>query len=323
MKKAVTFVAAALVTASFVNPLTAYAAGTIQGKVIYRGSIGNIQEAGDGSVNWESFGNGLVGGVVIWKDGCAVLPDFPGNSQQPENDGGAGQPGNEDTPNQPDSDGTPSTPSQPDNDSTPNQPDSDGTPGTPNQPGNDSKPNQPDNDGTPGTPSQPDNDSTPNQPGNDGTPGNPGTPNQPDSDGTPDNPDAPQEPGTSTEGKSYAWQVVELVNAERAKEGLAPLTIDEKIADAAAIRAREIPRNFSHTRPDGTSFSTALKEAGAVYRRAGENIAWGQKTPAEVVKAWMNSTGHRANIMSKNYSRIGVAYYQEGGKAYWVQLFAD
>lgn len=300
MKKAVTFVAAALVTASFVNPLTAYAAGTIQGKVIYRGSIGNIQEAGDGSVNWESFGNGLVGGVVIWKDGCAVLPDFPGNSQQPENDGGAGQPENEDTPNQPDSDGTPGTPSQPDNDSTPNQPGNDGTPGNPGTP------NQPDSDGTPETPG------TPSQPGE-----------APDSDGTPDNPDAPQEPGTSTEGKSYAWQVVELVNAERAKEGLAPLTIDEKIADAAAIRAREIPRNFSHTRPDGTSFSTALKEAGAVYRRAGENIAWGQKTPAEVVKAWMNSTGHRANIMSKNYSRIGVAYYQEGGKAYWVQLFAD
>ena len=300
MKKAVTFVAAALVTASFVNPLTAYAAGTIQGKVIYRGSIGNIQEAGDGSVNWESFGNGLVGGVVIWKDGCAVLPDFPGNSQQPENDGGAGQPENEDTPNQPDNDGTPGTPSQPDNDSTPNQPGNDGTPGNPGTP------NQPDSDGTPETPG------TPSQPGE-----------APDSDGTPDNPDAPQEPGTSTEGKSYAWQVVELVNAERAKEGLAPLTIDEKIADAAAIRAREIPRNFSHTRPDGTSFSTALKEAGAVYRRAGENIAWGQKTPAEVVKAWMNSTGHRANIMSKNYSRIGVAYYQEGGKAYWVQLFAD
>lgn len=124
--------------------------------------------------------------------------------------------------------------------------------------------------------------------------------------------------------KSFAQQVVELVNVERQKEGLAPLTVDGKIADAADIRAKEIQTSFSHTRPNGTGFSTALKEAGAAYRSAGENIAWGQKTPEEVVKGWMNSPGHRANIMNKNYSRIGVSHLKNAaGTSYWVQLFAD
>lgn len=313
MKKAMTFVAAALAMVSLGNPLTAYAAGTTQGKVVYKGTIGNSQELTDGSVNWESFGNGLVGGVVIWKEGCTVLPDFPGNSQKPDNPGTPNQPEEK-----PESPGTPEQPEEmPDSNGSQDSPDTPENPGTPNQPGE-----TPDSDGSPenpGTPNQPE-----ETPDSDGSQENPGMPNQPeempDSEGSQDSSDTPE---TSPEGKTYAQQVVDLVNAERAKEGLAPLTVDEKIADAAAIRAREITGNFSHTRPNGTSFSTALKEAGATYRRAGENIAWGQKTPAEVVNAWMNSTGHRANIMSKNYSRIGVAYYQEGGKAYWAQLFAD
>jgi len=80
--------------------------------------------------------------------------------------------------------------------------------------------------------------------------------------------------------------------------------------------------SFSHTRPNGSSFSTALKEQGASYSTAGENIAWGQKTPQEVVTGWMNSSGHRANILGANYTKIGCGFYQgSDGTCYWSQLF--
>lgn len=121
---------------------------------------------------------------------------------------------------------------------------------------------------------------------------------------------------------SYAQQVVDLVNVERAKEGLAPLTIDERVAQAATVRAKEIQTKFAHVRPNGSGFVTALKEQGVTYRGAGENIAWGQRTPQEVVTAWMNSPGHRANIMNKNYVHIGVGNLQNSsGTQYWVQIF--
>ena len=120
---------------------------------------------------------------------------------------------------------------------------------------------------------------------------------------------------------SYAEQVVKLVNEERAKEGLAPLMIDKNVQAAAQVRAVEIKTSFSHTRPNGSGFATALKEQGVTYRRAGENIAWGQRTPKEVVDAWMNSPGHRANIMNSSFTKIGVGFYQSNGVNYWSQLF--
>lgn len=181
---------------------------------------------------------------------------------------------------------------------------------------------------TPETPSEPGTSETPNAPGSSETPDEPETPGKPGVPETPNKPETPNEPETPDEtpdaGSTYAQQVVALVNIERRKEGLSPLTIDEKLTAAADIRSGEIQTTFSHTRPNGSSFSTALKEAGAVYKRSGENIAWGQKTPEEVVKAWMNSAGHRANIMNKNYSRIGVSHVKNAaGTSYWVQLFAD
>lgn len=121
---------------------------------------------------------------------------------------------------------------------------------------------------------------------------------------------------------AYVLRVVELVNEERAKVGLKPLTIKENVTEAAQIRAVECTTMFSHTRPNGTSFVTALKEAGVSYRGAGENIAWGQKTPEAVMEAWMNSPGHRANILNEKYTTIGVGYYQNSaGVNYWSQLF--
>lgn len=121
---------------------------------------------------------------------------------------------------------------------------------------------------------------------------------------------------------SYAEQVVKLVNEERAKAGLPALNVMTDLTAAANVRAVEIKQSFSHTRPNGTSFSTAIKEQGVSFRGSGENIAWGQKTPQQVMNGWMNSDGHRANILNKNFKNIGVGYYQdEKGTNYWVQLF--
>ena len=130
------------------------------------------------------------------------------------------------------------------------------------------------------------------------------------------------EPETDKEALSYAEQVVKLVNAERAKEGLPALQMDTELSAAANIRAKEIVQKFSHTRPNGTSFYTVLKDQGISYKRCGENIAYGQRSAQEVMDGWMNSSGHRTNIMNKDFTNIGVGFYEDArGVKYWVQLF--
>lgn len=132
----------------------------------------------------------------------------------------------------------------------------------------------------------------------------------------------PDQPETDGSQDAFANQVVKLVNEERAKAGLSPLSVNSKAANAAQTRAREIEKSFSHTRPDGSSFNTALTEAGVSFRGAGENIAYGQTTPQQVMEGWMNSSGHRANILNANYTSIGVGHYKNGaGVDYWTQLF--
>ena len=128
------------------------------------------------------------------------------------------------------------------------------------------------------------------------------------------------QPPSSSES-SYAYQVIELVNAERAKYGLSALSADTTLMNAAGKRAVETVTSFSHTRPNGTKFSTVLSEYGVSYRTAGENIAYGQRTPQDVVNSWMNSSGHRANILSSSYTKIGVGCYKSGSTYYWSQLF--
>ena len=125
------------------------------------------------------------------------------------------------------------------------------------------------------------------------------------------------------QSSSAASEVVRLTNSARSQNGYAALVEDGALSEAAAVRAREIARSFSHTRPSGASFSSALSESGVSYLRAGENIASGQKSASEVVNAWMNSPGHRANILNSSYSRIGSASVNINGTLYWVQLFAD
>lgn len=132
-------------------------------------------------------------------------------------------------------------------------------------------------------------------------------------------PELPKDDVTET---SYAKQVLKLVNAERKKAGLNELVWDETVATAAMTRSKEIEKSFSHTRPDGRGFWTAITDLGITYRGAGENIAWGQKTPEAVMNAWMNSEGHRANILNPNFKKIGVGYRTNSqGTTYWTQLF--
>ncbi len=129
--------------------------------------------------------------------------------------------------------------------------------------------------------------------------------------------------GTTASDASQEAAVVRLVNEARAQNGLSALTVDAKLSAAARVRAGEIRQSFAHTRPNGTSFSTAMTQAGASFRAAGENIAYGQKDANAVMNSWMNSSGHRANILGSQYGRIGVAAVNNGGTIYWVQLFAD
>ncbi len=140
----------------------------------------------------------------------------------------------------------------------------------------------------------------------------------------PDAPIKPDTPPTDGSQDTYANQVVLLVNQEREKAGLSPLSINTTAAGAAMVRAQETERSFSHTRPDGRSFSTALTDAGLTYRTSGENIAYGQRSASEVMNAWMNSSGHRANILNADFTQIGVAHYKNAsGVDYWVQLFLN
>lgn len=130
------------------------------------------------------------------------------------------------------------------------------------------------------------------------------------------------EPEVQDQAYVYGLRITELVNEHRAAAGLAPVKYSAKVSEAAQVRAVEIETSFSHTRPDGRYFSTVFAEHGISYRYAGENIAWGQKSPEEVVTAWMNSAGHRANILNEKFTELGVGYRQNGrGVNYFTQLF--
>ncbi len=126
----------------------------------------------------------------------------------------------------------------------------------------------------------------------------------------------------SSDLAEYAEQIAGIVNSERASYGLSPLKFSPKLSQAANVRAGEIRQLFSHTRPDGTSCFTAISDAGITYSAAAENIAYGQKSPQSVMNAWMNSAGHRANILDENMEYIGVGVAYENGIYYWTQFFA-
>ena len=120
---------------------------------------------------------------------------------------------------------------------------------------------------------------------------------------------------------SFEREVVRLVNEVRAKHGLKPLAENWELSRVARYKSQDMVDNryFSHTSPTyGTPFQM-IRAFGLTYRTAGENIAYGQRTPQAVVNAWMNSSGHRANILNVSYTQIGVGYVANGH--YWTQMF--
>ncbi|MEG2539426.1 MAG: CAP domain-containing protein [Clostridium sp.] len=131
--------------------------------------------------------------------------------------------------------------------------------------------------------------------------------------------------GSSNETLSIEKQVFDIVNKERVKAGLKPLVLDAKISDVARIKSQDMADNnyFSHTSPTYGSPFDMMKKFGIKYGYAGENIAKGQPTAASVMEAWMNSPGHRANILSTNFGKIGIGYVKAGNTTYWTQMFTD
>ncbi len=130
----------------------------------------------------------------------------------------------------------------------------------------------------------------------------------------------PEKPAQSTVS-SMERQVVELVNAERAVYGLPALQLDETLSSYARIKSQDLHDNryFDHQSPTYGSPFDMMRSFGITYAYAGENIAMGYFRAEDVVAAWMNSSGHRANILSANFDRIGVGYVADGG--YWTQWF--
>ena len=124
----------------------------------------------------------------------------------------------------------------------------------------------------------------------------------------------------------YVDEVVALVNKERVKAGLNELTLHYELRLAAQVRAEECVTVFSHTRPNGTSFKTAITEAGAPSSYNGENVALGYTSAQHVVSGWMSSPGHRENILNPRFNMIGVGLVKNKGNGYggysWCQLFA-
>jgi len=132
-----------------------------------------------------------------------------------------------------------------------------------------------------------------------------------------DTPDSDDEINHATP-EQKAQEVFRLVNIERMNAGLQPYKYDLRLEKAAMIRAKEIAVKFSHIRPDGRNSSTAVSEAGAGCP-SGENIGMGTSSAPEIMKAWMDSPGHKIAILSRSSTHIGVGYYE----GHWVQVFSD
>lgn len=122
----------------------------------------------------------------------------------------------------------------------------------------------------------------------------------------------------------FESDMLKQVNAQRAKNGKSALTLNQTLCASARVRASEIAKDgcFSHTRPDGSGCFTAI--SGVSYRTAGENIAmgtWGYYGVDEIMDGWMNSEGHRANILNGDFSEVGFGCVVVNGNGYWVQMF--
>ena len=126
---------------------------------------------------------------------------------------------------------------------------------------------------------------------------------------------------------AFVNEILELVNEARAEAGIPLLELDSAMRKAAQVRAIECVNTFSHTRPNGTSYKTAITEAGIESGYTGENVATGHTSAQQVVGRWLKSDGHRKNILNENYTCIGIGLEKNTGNRYggytWVQLFAQ
>lgn len=126
---------------------------------------------------------------------------------------------------------------------------------------------------------------------------------------------------TERNAETFAERVLELVNRERTSRGILPLRLARDLMQAAAIRAEEISRVMSHTRPNGLPCQSMFHNGQYTI---GENIAGGYTTPEAAVQGWMDSPGHRANILNPDYEELGVGYFYKSNSTYqehWVQMF--
>ncbi len=247
------------------------------------------------------------------KPNCSVKPELKPDkdnsckdkNHNDKNCNNTNKPGNnKPESNKPDDNNNSDSTDKPDNNKPEsNKPDDNNNSGSTDKPNN-NKPesNKPDDNNNSGSTDKPDN-------------------NKPES----NKPDDNNNSGSTNENFSaYQKEVVDLVNIERSKAGLNPLTLDSSISNVATKKSQDMIDNnyFSHNSPTYGSPFDMLKKFGISYKTAGENIAMGQKTPKEVVNAWMNSEGHRKNIMNPNFSKIGVGVAQKsGGSIYWTQIF--
>ncbi|WP_431805021.1 CAP domain-containing protein [Halobacillus andaensis] len=133
--------------------------------------------------------------------------------------------------------------------------------------------------------------------------------------------DTAEQEEASSEVSEFEQQVVDLTNEERAKQGLEPLELDVELSGVAKDKSLDMQQNnyFSHDSPTHGSPFDMMNEYGIDYTTAGENIARGQTSPEEVVQGWMNSEGHRENIMNESFTHIGVGHAEDGN--YWTQMF--
>lgn len=130
---------------------------------------------------------------------------------------------------------------------------------------------------------------------------------------------------TPTNVSNVESEVLRLVNIERTKEGLSPLKLSSELSNVANKKSQDMADNnyFSHTSPTYGSPFDMMNQFGINYTSAGENIAQGYTSAESVMNGWMNSPGHRANILSSNFGTLGVGYVNKGGTTYWTQMFTN
>lgn len=177
----------------------------------------------------------------------------------------------------------------------------------------------------PNVPVEPNNPTTPERPVRPTEPSVPSKPVEPDTpveNEKPTVPNTPNTPGLS----QMEMEVVRLVNIERQNAGLTPFTASTELSRVARLKSEDMGKNnyFSHTSPTYGSPFDMMKSQGIKYNTAGENIAKGYQTAQSVVKGWMNSSGHRANILNPSFKTLGVGTYTTGnGTIYWTQMFTN